>query len=308
VVWDGLWHQSDGYRGIRDLVLSFREELLLQPARTEREHGSSYMTIAEWVGLLGVLPFVALLAVDGSERMEGLRVDETNGRSAPLLDSLAMVVLSGPVHANFEDWLFAVGSYLCVFFWVLPFYSRICCLTPWRFQPPLPFPESSARYPPVWSRCAQPMIRLFINGLAASAGGGLTYLRNVIPHLARRVDAETTVLVESGNARGVWKLPNISFVETVGSRRASAFHPGADGVAKADPAERRAGIDFRGQLCALEFSRPANTALPQLALHIRGFLARCSRPRRLRDMGGHLSQGLAGTAIHKPRRNYRRSQ
>ena len=30
------------------------------------------------------------------------------------------------------------------------------------------------------------MIRLFINGLAASAGAGLTYLRNVIPHLARR--------------------------------------------------------------------------------------------------------------------------
>jgi RNA 3'-terminal phosphate cyclase len=39
------------------------------------------------------------------------------------------------------------------------------------------------------------MIRLFVNGLAASAGGGLTYLRNVIPHLARRLDAETTVVL-----------------------------------------------------------------------------------------------------------------
>src|SRR3981081_2589698 len=32
-------------------------------AETAREHGSSYMTIAEWVGLLGVMPFVALLVV-----------------------------------------------------------------------------------------------------------------------------------------------------------------------------------------------------------------------------------------------------
>jgi len=34
---------------------------------------------------------------------------------------LAMVVLSGVVHAGFEDWLFAVGSYPCVYFWVFAF-------------------------------------------------------------------------------------------------------------------------------------------------------------------------------------------
>ena len=58
------------------------------------------------------------------------------------------------------------------------------------------------------------MIRLFINGLAASAGGGLTYLRNVIPHLARRVDTETTVLLNPTIRREFRELPNISFVET----------------------------------------------------------------------------------------------
>lgn len=58
------------------------------------------------------------------------------------------------------------------------------------------------------------MIRLFINGLAASAGGGLTYLRNVIPYLARRVDAETTVLLSPAICHEFGKLPNISFVET----------------------------------------------------------------------------------------------
>jgi len=57
------------------------------------------------------------------------------------------------------------------------------------------------------------MIRLFINGLAASAGGGLTYLRNVIPHLARRVDTKTAVLLNPPIRREFGELPNISFVE-----------------------------------------------------------------------------------------------
>src|ERR1022692_2013914 len=57
------------------------------------------------------------------------------------------------------------------------------------------------------------MIRLFINGLAASAGGGLTYLRNVIPHLARRGDAEVTVLLNPTIREEFGRLPNVSFVE-----------------------------------------------------------------------------------------------
>ena len=64
------------------------------------------------------------------------------------------------------------------------------------------------------------MIRLFINGLAASAGGGLTYLRNVIPHLARRVDAETTVLLNPAIRGEFGELPNISFVEATESNGA----------------------------------------------------------------------------------------
>ena len=63
------------------------------------------------------------------------------------------------------------------------------------------------------------MIRLFINGLAASAGGGLTYLRNVIPHLARKVDAETTVLLNPVIRREFGEIPNISFAETSESSR-----------------------------------------------------------------------------------------
>jgi glycosyltransferase involved in cell wall biosynthesis len=57
------------------------------------------------------------------------------------------------------------------------------------------------------------MIRLFINGLAASAGGGLTYLRNVIPHLAQRDDVHTTVLLNSALRREFNEAANISLIE-----------------------------------------------------------------------------------------------
>jgi glycosyltransferase involved in cell wall biosynthesis len=58
------------------------------------------------------------------------------------------------------------------------------------------------------------MIELLINGLAASAGGGLTYLRNVIPELGRRGTVAATILLGSGLRRELGELPNISFVET----------------------------------------------------------------------------------------------
>src|SRR5208283_6138887 len=69
----------------------------------------------------------------------------------------------------------------------------------------------------VWRGRAQPMIRLFVNGLAASAGGGLTYLRNVIPQLARRVDTETAVLLSPAIRGEFGELPNICFVEELDS-------------------------------------------------------------------------------------------
>jgi glycosyltransferase involved in cell wall biosynthesis len=56
------------------------------------------------------------------------------------------------------------------------------------------------------------MIRFFINGLAASAGGGLTYLRNVIPQLASRTDVETTVLLNPAIRSEFDELPNMHFV------------------------------------------------------------------------------------------------
>lgn len=40
------------------------------------------------------------------------------------------------------------------------------------------------------------MIHLFINALAATAGGGLTYVRNILPRLAVRDDVHATILVD----------------------------------------------------------------------------------------------------------------
>jgi len=39
------------------------------------------------------------------------------------------------------------------------------------------------------------MIHLFVNALAASAGGGLTYVRNIVPHMSARSDVRATLLV-----------------------------------------------------------------------------------------------------------------
>ena len=188
-------------------------------AETAREHGSSYMTIAEWVGLLGVLPFVALLAVTRVERMESLRVDEANRRPTPLLDSrwpwwCYPVWSMPPSKIGFLPWVLIS---VC-FFGFLHLYSRIlspaaCCGSSRQRC----FPSSPSVASRFWSRRAQPMIRLFINGLAASAGGGLTYLRNVIPHLARRTDAQTTVLTNPELRREFGELPNVSFAEAAES-------------------------------------------------------------------------------------------
>jgi len=90
-------------------------------AETEREHGSSYITIAEWVGLLGVVPFVALLVVTVSNVWRVCAWMRRTGNPCHYSIPLAMVVLSGLVHGFFEDSLFAVGSYVSVYFWVSVF-------------------------------------------------------------------------------------------------------------------------------------------------------------------------------------------
>jgi O-antigen ligase len=114
-------------------------------AETVREHGSSFMTIAEWVGLLGVLPFIAIIVATllnvWNVCVWMKRTADPRHYSIPV----AMVVLSGLVHANFEDWLFAVGSYLSVYFWFFAF--LLADLVPTVIEEPLVVPVSRVSRP-----------------------------------------------------------------------------------------------------------------------------------------------------------------
>ena len=57
------------------------------------------------------------------------------------------------------------------------------------------------------------MIHLFVNGLAASAGGGLTYLRNVLPQLSARPGVRVTAAVNPELRSEFGGLPNLSLPE-----------------------------------------------------------------------------------------------
>jgi glycosyltransferase involved in cell wall biosynthesis len=57
------------------------------------------------------------------------------------------------------------------------------------------------------------MMHLFLNGLAASAGGGLTYLRNLLPHLSLREGVQATVAVNPKLRQELSGLPRVALAE-----------------------------------------------------------------------------------------------
>ncbi len=63
------------------------------------------------------------------------------------------------------------------------------------------------------------MIHLFINALAASAGGGLTYVRNVLPRLADRDDARATVLLNAALRGEITESARVRVVQGDGPAR-----------------------------------------------------------------------------------------
>ena len=86
-----------------------------------REHGNSYLAILEWTGLLGVVPFYFLAALSAANAGRVfLWVRRSSNAFSPALPAAAIIV-AGLVDAMFEDWLFAVGYYVCVFFWSISF-------------------------------------------------------------------------------------------------------------------------------------------------------------------------------------------
>jgi glycosyltransferase involved in cell wall biosynthesis len=67
------------------------------------------------------------------------------------------------------------------------------------------------------------MIHLFFNALAASAGAGLTYVRNIIPEIASRKDVRATVALAPSLRREFQTTQNIAFVELEAGGTASRF-------------------------------------------------------------------------------------
>lgn len=86
-----------------------------------REHGNSYLAITEWVGLLGVGPFFLLIFLIVARVCRVAIWMRRTGNAFSIAVPLTAVIAGGLVHAVFEDWLFAVGYYLCIFFWTLAF-------------------------------------------------------------------------------------------------------------------------------------------------------------------------------------------
>ena len=60
---------------------------------------------------------------------------------------------------------------------------------------------------------SDPIMHLFINALAASAGGGLTYIRNVIPHLLAAPDVRLTVALNPGLREELQNFGQVQFME-----------------------------------------------------------------------------------------------
>ena len=88
---------------------------------TIREHGNSYLAILEWVGLLGIVPFLMLMVLIAVNVVRAIaRMFRSADPMSPLVP-ITIVLLAGFFNVGFEDWLFAPGYYLCVFFWALAF-------------------------------------------------------------------------------------------------------------------------------------------------------------------------------------------
>jgi O-antigen ligase len=86
-----------------------------------REHGNSYLALVQYVGLAGVIPFAVLLSLVLGLIVRTCRWIRRSADPRNYALPLVLVCIAGLAHAVFEDWLFAVGYYLTVFFWTFVF-------------------------------------------------------------------------------------------------------------------------------------------------------------------------------------------
>jgi len=138
------WFGS-GFGTDRTQVTEGSDSMLSTVNGSNHEHGSSYLSVLQYMGLLGVVPFVILLLMTSYQIWRVSRWMRKTRSAQHYAIPLAMVCVAGLVHAGFEDWMFAVGYYLTVFFWTSAF--LLCDLQPRFAEAPLMF-RRRARYQP----------------------------------------------------------------------------------------------------------------------------------------------------------------
>lgn len=97
------------------------DDLFDSAPQATREHGNSYLAIVEWNGLLGSLPFFAVVIMLIWKIASTATWMRRSGNAFPAAVLLAAIVTAGLLDTGFEDWLFAPGYYLCLFFWTCAF-------------------------------------------------------------------------------------------------------------------------------------------------------------------------------------------
>jgi hypothetical protein len=113
-----------------------------------REHGNSYFAILEWTGLFGAGPFYFMvLMIAFSVGRVTIWLRRTGNPFSPAVP-IAAVLAGGLIHAAFEDWMFAVGYYMCIFFWVLAFI--LLDVLPVEGSVPLQAASASPQISPSW--------------------------------------------------------------------------------------------------------------------------------------------------------------
>ena len=83
---------------------------------SNREHGNSYLALAEYVGLLGGVPFLVLLLMLIRMLFRICSWMRRTGNPYHYCIPFALVVIAGLVMPVLKTSCLAVGSYLCVFF------------------------------------------------------------------------------------------------------------------------------------------------------------------------------------------------
>jgi O-antigen ligase len=85
------------------------------------ENGNSYLALLSGGGILCASPFFLLLFALTRKIIRTVIWIRTSASAVHPAIPLAMLIVAGLVHAAFEDWMFASGNYMCVFFWSLVF-------------------------------------------------------------------------------------------------------------------------------------------------------------------------------------------